>query len=139
MTQLISIFIYDVGGEFSSKDVKSICECIGEVKKERISDIYTDYFIELGMTPVRALVEERDVEFAGLKAALKKYLKVLVFGVVLVEFQFDFRKPLNFQKLREAALDLGEGFVDRKMFAEILFALEPDFFGRILLRGVGGK
>ncbi len=41
---------------------------MGEIKKERISDIYTDYFIELGMTPVRALVEERDVEFAGLKA-----------------------------------------------------------------------
>ncbi|MBI5252987.1 MAG: hypothetical protein HY930_01105 [Euryarchaeota archaeon] len=103
MTQLISIFIYDVGGEFTPKDVRSICECLGEVKKERISDIYTDYFIELGMTPVRALVEEREVEFAGLKASFKKYLKVLVFGVVLVEFQFDFGKPLNFQKLREAA------------------------------------
>jgi len=97
------MFIYDVGGEFNSKDIRNICECMGEVKKERISDIYTDYFIELGMTPVRALIEEREVDFAGLKASFKKYLKILVFGAVLVEFQLDFRKPLNFQKLREAA------------------------------------
>ena len=56
-----------------------------------------------------------------------------------VPTKFGRRKTQRIQKLREAALHLGEGFVDRKLFAEILFALEPNVFGRILLRSIGGK
>ena len=56
-----------------------------------------------------------------------------------VPAEFGRRKTERIQEFREAALHLGEGFVDRKMFAEILLGLEPNVFGRILLRSIGGK
>ena len=43
------------------------------------------------------------------------------------------------EELPEAVADLGERFVERKMFAEVILPLEPQVFCRVLFRGVGSK
>lgn len=43
------------------------------------------------------------------------------------------------QKRPKAALDAGEGFVDREMFAQMRLSLEPDILRGILLWGIGRK
>ena len=35
--------------------------------------------------------------------------------------------------------DLGKGFIEGKLLAEMRFAFEPDVLGGILLWGIGGK
>jgi len=103
MTQLIATYLFDIGGELSSKEVQSICSSIGEIKKEKISQIYTSYFIEFGMTPVRTLTGEGSASFCGMKVEFRTYIKVMTFGVALIEFSFDFGRQLNFEELRNAA------------------------------------
>ena len=43
------------------------------------------------------------------------------------------------EELPEAVADLGERFVERKTFAEVILPLEPQVFCRVLFRGVGSK
>ena len=43
------------------------------------------------------------------------------------------------QKGKEAVLDLGEGFIQRKLFAYLRFALEPQILDRLLFWSIGSK
>ncbi|MEK6978557.1 MAG: hypothetical protein AABX40_09235 [Candidatus Hydrothermarchaeota archaeon] len=103
MTKLVHVFIYDVGGELTPRDARDLCAAAGEIKTERISELYTDYFIELGMIPVRALVEEGEAEVEGRKVRLATYVKVMVFGVVMIEFVLDFGISLGTEELKAVA------------------------------------
>src|SRR5712692_1333698 len=48
-------------------------------------------------------------------------------------------KTERIQKGGEAVLDMSKGFVDRKVLAQILLALEPNILRGILLRRIGRK
>lgn len=100
MTQLIATYLFDIGGELSQEEVQNICSSIGEVKKEKISQIYTSYFIELGMTPIRTLTGEGSASVCGIQVDFRKYVKVMTFGVALIEFSFDFKRMLDFEELK---------------------------------------
>ncbi len=95
MPKVVYIHIYDIGGEFEARDIGEIAKSLGEPRKEKTSDIYTDYFIELGMSPVRALVKEMDAGFMDKQGRLSVYVKLMGLGVVLVEFVFDFETPIS--------------------------------------------
>ena len=43
------------------------------------------------------------------------------------------------EKGGEAAFNLGKGFIQRKLLAQVGFAFEPHVLGRVLLRGIGSK
>lgn len=102
MTYLVVAYLFDIGGELSSIEVQRIAATIGEVEKEGISEIYTDYFVELGMAPVRTLVDEGSADLGGLPVKFRRHIKLMTFGVVLVEFSFSFNQHINFETLREA-------------------------------------
>ena len=48
-------------------------------------------------------------------------------------------KVERIEKGGEAAFDLGKGFIQRKLLAQMRLAFEPHVLGRILLRGIGSK
>lgn len=134
MTQLITTYLFDIGGELSLEDVREICEATGEIKKEKISQIYTDYFIELGMTPVRTLTGEGTATICGMHVELKRYIKAMTFGVVLIEFAFDFKRLLGFEELRDAA---NCKYVTVEGMEEQLIKLAGDEFSKVILLASG--
>lgn len=103
MPKVVYIHIYDIGGELEAKDVGEIAKALGEPRKERISEIYTDYFIELGMSPARSLVKETNAGFMDKQGRLSVYVKLMSLGVVLVEFVFDLEPQISLATLRALA------------------------------------
>lgn len=135
MTQLIAAHLFDIGGELTPEELRKICESVGEIKKEKISQIYTDYFIQLGMTPVRSLTGEGAATICSMQVELRKYVKMTTFGAVLVEFSFDFKHSLSFEELRSAANCKAVTVSGRE---EQLIKLAREEFDRVIL-AAGGK
>ena len=69
-----------------------------------------------------------------------KYIAFLIqLWIVPIPAEFGGLEVEPLEELPEAVADLGERFVERKMFAEVILPLEPQVFCRVLFRGVGSK
>ena len=73
-------------------------------------------------------------------AFLKENIAFLIqLWIVPIPAEFGGLEVEPLEELPEAVADLGERFVERKMFAEVILPLEPQVFCRVLFRGVGSK
>ena len=134
MSYLIATYLFDIGGELGPEEVQRICRSIGEVKKEEISEIYSGYFVELGMIPVRTLTEEGTAILCGMETEFKRYIKAMAFGAVLIEFSFNFKRRLSFEELKGV-------FNCRSILVagveEELIKLAADEFSKVMLLASG--